>query len=309
MRRIGFCTGAVHFHLRHVPERIYVTYHYAANDRPRVQQMFLDAGLLDLVVDSERLSGHHKVVVPGEDALARLLTSALMHTLPAPSVHRVMEPTPRELAAARLLHMFVWIHHSHDGHPREGTTYDESNACSGCGNGLRQTSPLVLKQKEIPASGVLGSVGDDVLVHESLAKEIQEAGLTGYQLGDVHDRKGTRLPWHQLFVQHEMPRMTAGSRGLIRGRARDEAPCARCGCDGWFDTASDPFIPAYPCSALAELPDFARTAERFGTGRWSNPIRGRRLLPRARLIVRPAVYAFFRARKIRGIRFSPVAVA
>jgi hypothetical protein len=292
-----------------VPERIYVTYHYASVDRPRVQQMFLDAGLLDLVVDSDRLTGHHKVVVPGEDALARLLTSALMHTLPAPAVHRVLEPTPRELAAARLLHMFVWIHHAPEGHPRDGTSYDDSNACSGCGNGLRQTSPLVLKQQEIPASGVLGSIGDDVLVHDSLTKEMQDAGLTGFRLGEVQDVTGGALPWRQLFVEHEMPGMTATSRGLVRGRSRGEAPCARCGSDGWFDTRSDPFIPAYASSALAGMPDFARTAERFGTGHWAAPIHGRRMVAQSRLIVRPAVYAFFRARKVRGVRFSPVSVA
>jgi hypothetical protein len=271
--------------------------------------MFLDAGLLDLVVDAERLTGHHKVVVPGEDALARLLTSALMHTLPAPAVHRVLEPTPRELAAARLLHMFVWIHHTHHGHPRAGTIYDEFSACSGCGTGLRQTSPLVLKKEEIPASGVLGSVGDEILVHEALAKEMQDAGLTGFGLREVHDLGSRVLPWRQLLVDHEMPRMTAASRGLVRGRARGEAPCARCGCDGWFDTATDPFIPAYPCSALSGMPDFARTAERFGTGHWAEPVNGRRMLAQSRLIARPAVYAFFRARKIRGVRFSPVVVA
>jgi hypothetical protein len=56
------------------------------------------------------------------------------------------------------------------------------------------------------------------------------------------------------------------------------------------------------------ITDFARTAERFGTGHWAAPIQGRRSLASRRVIVRPAVYAFFRARKIRGVRFTPVTV-
>ena len=54
--------------------------------------------------------------------------------------------------------------------------------------------------------------------------------------------------------------------------------------------------------------DFARTAERFGTGHWEEPVRGKRSLASRRMIVRPSVYAFFRSRKIRGVRFTPVTV-
>ena len=71
---------------------------------------------------------------------------------------------------------------------------------------------------------------------------------------------------------------------------------------------AEPFLPAYPASALDATPDFSRTAERFGTGHWANPIHGRRSVASRRLIVRPAVYEFFRARKVRGVRFTPVAV-
>jgi hypothetical protein len=67
-------------------------------------------------------------------------------------------------------------------------------------------------------------------------------------------------------------------------------------------------VPAYESSALEELPDFARTAERFGTGAWGTAAHGQRHLASRRIIVRPAVYAFFRARKVRGVRFTPVAV-
>jgi hypothetical protein len=291
-----------------VPEKIYVTYNYAPSQRGRAQQMFLEAGLLDVVVDSDLLTGHHKLPVPNEETVAKLGVAARMHALSAPMVHRVLEPTARELGAARLLHMFVWIHHSHEGHPRPGMSYDESDACPACGDGLRQLSSLVLANKEIPRSGLLGSIDDEVLVHDSLASEMEAAGLTGFRLGDVVDRQGQLLPWKQLLVDGAMPPMIAAARGLVRGRANGEAPCSRCNCDGWFDSVSEPFLPAYVGESLLDVPDIARTAERFGTGNWAAPIHGKRSLASRRLIVRPALYAFFRARKIRGVRFTPVTV-
>jgi hypothetical protein len=291
-----------------VPEKIYVTYNYLPDDRARAQRMFLDAGLLDVVVDPAMLNGFQKLSVPNEETVSKLGFAARLHELSPPTVHRVLEPTARELAAARLLHMFVWIHHSHEGHPRPGVQYDPSAACPGCGDGLRQISPMVLANKEIPKSGLLGSIDDDVLVHDSLATEMEGAGLTGVRLGEVFDQGGRVLPWRQLIIESAMPPMIAAARGLVRGRSGAEAPCTQCGCDGWFDAMSQPFLPAYVGESLGAMPDFARTAERFGTGHWALPIHGRRSLASRRVIVRPAVYAFFRSRRIRGVRFTPVTV-
>ena len=291
-----------------MPEKIYVTYNYLPEDRARAQQMFLSAGMLDVVVDPSLLSGFQKLSIPNEDIVSKLGLAARVQALPAPTVHRVLEPTARELTAARLLHMFVWIHHSHLGHPRPGTRYDDSAACACCGDGLRQVSPLVLTNKEIPKTGVLGSIDDDVLIHDSLASEMEATSLTGMQFGEVVDSRGHRLPWRQLLVDEAMPPMIAAARGLVRGRSGGEAPCERCGCDGWFDSPAEPFLPAYVGESVVSIPDFARTAERFGTGHWGVPIHGKRSLASRRLIVRPSVYAFFRSRKIRGVRFTPVTV-
>jgi hypothetical protein len=291
-----------------VPEKIYVTYNYLAKDRARAQQMFLEAGLLDVVVDPALLTGFQKLCLPNEDTVSKLGLAARLQALPAPTVHRVFEPTARELSAARLLHMFVWIYHSHEGHPRPGMTYDASGACPSCGDGLSQTSPLMIAGKEVPKSGLLGSIDDDVVVHDSLAEEMYTAGFTGLAFGEVVDMQGHRLPWRQLLIDHAMPPMIAAARGLVRGRTGAEAPCAACGCDGWFDAATEPFIPAYVGESVVRMPDFARTAERFGTGHWAEPVHGKRSLASRRIIVRPEVYAFFRARKLRGVRFTPVTV-
>jgi hypothetical protein len=291
-----------------VPEKIYVTYNYLPNDRGRAQQMFLEAGMLDVVVDPALLSGFQKLCIPNEETVSKLGHAARSIAIPPPTVHRVFEPTARELSAARLLHMFVWIHHSHEGHPRGGMTYDESAVCGSCGDGLRQTSALVITGKEIPKSGPIGSIDDEIIVHDSLAGEMESSWLTGIAFGDVEDMQGHRLPWKQLLIDHAMPPMIAAARGLVRGRSGAEAPCAQCGCDGWFDAVAEPFIPAYIGEGVVRIPDFARTSERFGTGHWAIPVHDKRSLASRRVIVRPTVYAFFRSRKIRGVRFTPVTV-
>ena len=292
-----------------MPEKIFVLYNYTDAEREQAQHMFLDAGLLDVVVTPHLLTGHHKLELRDDDAARRLRIAARLHGLREPHIQRMLHPTERELRAARLLYMHVWIHNAPNGHPRDGTLYDDSDACPECGDGVRQISPLRLKNKEVPKPGaLLGGIRDQVLVHESLACEICTAALSGVKFEPVLDAAGNALAWRQLMVTASMPPMTLATRGVVRGRGSAEGPCTRCGCDGYFDSGADPFVPAYEGSALDDLTDFALTAERFGTGAWGGAANGQRHLASRRILVRPSVYAFFRERKVRGVRFTPVSV-
>lgn len=291
-----------------MPERIYALYHYVGDDVAQAQQMFLDAGLLDVVVSPERLSGFQKLALPNEAVVQRLTFAAAANSLKPPTIRRYLEPTKKELRAAPLLYVMVAEHHSSDGHPRGGTTYDAANACAQCGAGLRQTSPLRLRPKEIPKKGLVAGVGDEFLLHESVAAVLAAAHLRGVSLTPVLDATGAALPWRQLAVEQQMPLMSLGTRGVIRGRTSGEQPCARCGSDGHFDTGEDPFIPAYDAALLLTVPDAAWTAERFGSGAWGEPVHGKRWLADRRLIVRPAVYTVLEPLKLRGLRWSPVRV-
>jgi hypothetical protein len=292
-----------------VPEKIFVLYNYTDAEREQAQHMFLDAGLLDVVVTPHLLTGHHKLELRDDDAARRLRIAARLHGLREPHIQRILHPTEKELRAAKLLYMHVWIHNTPNGHPRDGTTYDDSDACPECGDGVRQLSPLQLKPKEVPKPGaLLGGIRDQVLVHESLAQEMCLARLTGVRFEPVVSADDQPVPWRQLVVESSMPPMTLATRGVVRGRGSTEGPCARCGCDGYFDSGADPFVPAYDATTLEGLPDFALTAERFGTGAWRSAPHGQRRLASRRLIVRPKIYAFFRERKVRGVRFTPVAV-
>jgi hypothetical protein len=160
----------------------------------------------------------------------------------------------------------------------------------------------------LPKAALATGIGDELLLHESVARVVESTAMRGVTLRPVLDPAGVPIAWFQVVVEHTMPPMLASARGLIRGRAGAERPCARCGRDGWFDTVHEPFIPSYARSMLVSMPDAAWTFERFGTGAWAEPIHGKRSLASRRLIVRPAVYAALKRLKLRGLKWFPVRV-
>ena len=292
-----------------MPERIYALFSNVPAERERVQRMLRDAGLfgaLGKVPDPAALL--HKIELPSEEAAQRLLIAAAAQGLEPPSIHRYVEPTKKELAAAPLLLLRALGPGTIRPHPREGTSYDDSAACPRCGAGVRQTSPLRVRKTELPKSYLAAGIADDLLLHESVAGTIASAGLRGITLRPVLDTSGATIPWFQIVVETTMPPMLAGSRGMIRGRAGAERPCARCGRDGWFNTTADAFVPVYQRSVLDTMPDAAWTYELFGTGAWAEPVNGKRWLASRCLIVRPRVYTAWHPLKLRGVRWLLVGV-
>ena len=84
------------------------------------------------------------------DALFALTTAMRLHGLEPGTPRRFWKPTRKELAACDLLLMFPWIHRTGLAHPRAEREYDRSNACGGCGAGLRPLGPVRLRKGEIP---------------------------------------------------------------------------------------------------------------------------------------------------------------
>jgi hypothetical protein len=279
-----------------MPERIFAIYHYRPNQIERAERMFLDAGLLDIVLGPEPFKGMQKVELSSEETVQRLKLAALAHGIEAPSIRRVLYPTAKELRAAPLLYVRVTERRSPLGHPRKDTTYDYSTACAQCGAGMRQISPLRLRKSEVPKKGLSAGVGQEFLFHDSVADAMTAANLRGIRFRPVLDAGGAPLPWQQLVVEHNMPPMSIGTRGVIRGRAGAEQPCGSCGSDGYFDTVEDPFIPVYTAWPSPAMPDAAWTAERFGAGASAE----------RRLIVRPAFHEVLQPLVIRGLRWMPV---
>jgi hypothetical protein len=295
-----------------VPERIFALLPNIPAQRERVRLMFRDAGMFEqfaaLAAQTSPAGLLHKIELPNEEVARRLTLAAAAHGLDPPSIQRYVDPTPKELAAAPLLFLRPYGPGTDRGHPRGGTSYDESRACPSCGAGLVQTSALRVRKTELPKSFLAAGAADDLLVHASVAEAIGSAPLRGVSLQPVLDQSGAPIPWFQVVVERTLPPMLASSRGMIRGRAGAERPCARCHRDGWFDTTGDPFIPSYAASVLETMPDAAWTSELFGTGAWAAPVHGKRSLARRRLIVRARVYALLKPLKVRGVRWSPIRV-
>ena len=295
-----------------MPERIFAIFSNIPSQRERLRLAFRDAGMFDqvarLAMPSSSEALLYKIQLPNEEVARRLTIAAAAHGLEAPVLQRYVDPTAKELAAAPLLFLRPLGPGTDRPHPREGTSYDDSGACSTCGAGLVQTSPFRVGRTVLPKSYLCTGVADDLLLHASVAEAIASAGLRGMTLRPVLDASGAAIPWFQLVVEATLPPMLAASRGMIRGRAGAERPCGRCGRDGWFDTTDDPFIPAYSRSVLDTMPDAAWTFELFGTGVWAEPVHGQRWLASRRLIVRPRVYAALKPLKVRGVRWLPVRV-
>jgi hypothetical protein len=293
-----------------MPERIFALVANVPAQREQLQRVFLDAGLIDQLVDEPSAALVLQVDLPDEAAAERLLIASRMHGMDQPIIRRVLKLTKKEVAAAPLLVLSAGGPAAgfHRGHPRRGTTYDERNACPGCGAGLVQTSPLKVGKTELPKTPGAATVGDEILLHESLAEPVAAAGLRGLSFLEVLGRNDEVLPWRQMVVTDTMPPMLASTRGMIRGRSRLEQPCARCGRDGWFDTMHEPFVPAYARASLGNVPDLAWTHELFSTGTWAEPIHGKRWLASRRLVVRPVVHTLFTRLKVKGVRWSPAAV-
>ncbi len=273
------------------------------------QRALLDAGLIDQLVQPLDVNATvHRLDLPSEDALFRLRAALRLHGLESGRPRRFWRATPKELAACELLSMFPWIHSSGLAKPRAEREYDRSAACAACGIGLRPLGPLRLRKGEIPKTGMLGTVSADVLlVHDDLRAAWEAEAITGVAFERALDRDGGALPWNEVRLEVALPPMGVGSTGMLRGRIPGEAPCARCGRDGWFDDPEQPCTPAYGRAVLGQVPDIAVTHEGFGTGELRTPLK-ESTLAAPRLIARRRVYELCRRLKLRGIRFTPVAL-
>ncbi|HEU5170731.1 MAG TPA: hypothetical protein VFU46_09340 [Gemmatimonadales bacterium] len=279
-------------------------------ERGRFQEALLAAGLVDqLVAPLAADEPLHEIDLPSDDAIVALTSAMAANGLGRPVVRRYWRPTPKELRCCELLSMFVWIHASGLPKPRREQRLDLGAACAECGAGLRPAGPARLRKREVPTRPPLGSVsGGVLLVHDELLAALEAERISGLGFERALDADGAPLPWHEARAAHTLAPMRVGTTGMFRGAIAGERPCGRCGRDGWFDDPAQPFTPSYGRDVLDGMPDAAETYELFGKGALREPLHASDLA-RPRLIVRRRVYELFRRLKLRGARFSPVALA
>jgi len=126
--------------------------------------------------------------------------------------------TDEEFESARLIAMSYDVNARVFGGPREGTTYDMSEACKLCGAGARQTSAMVLDPEYLhllEGRRAATTHDFDLLVDEKLAGALAQSGATGLSFRGVFaafERRG----------QASSRKRPAPGRGRSR-RARREA--------------------------------------------------------------------------------------
>lgn len=220
------------------------------------------------------------------------------------SVRRDRHYTVRDLSEAPMLWVTVTLEPVGYGGPTYGTQYDISEACSVCGSGARQISPLILKAEDLPAKERVAATYDgEILFPEKVAKRLIDSGFDDKALGPVLASAGNRpLPWRQLCALAELPPMSAETKGIIR-----EGVCPNCGRDGYFHDAENPVEIRYDAKDvdLIALPPVVGTWERFGNSRLLTPIEESHFAPPL-VIIKQQIYQMLRGTGLRGLAFHPV---
>ncbi len=182
--------------------------------------------------------------------------------------------TEEELQAAPLLYMWMTIEHDVLGGQVFGeTTYDLSNACSNCGTGARQTSPLYIDAKDIKkikGRAVAATTYQDLFVKEKMIVRLHDAGITDFATQDVYSRRKdggtTKLPRTQIIPNHTMPPMHPLTN------LDPQYVCKVCQRGGFFSMSREPFRIYYRRQDLANIADFNRTWEWFGSAHFNWPM-------------------------------------
>ena len=274
---------------------------FAARGAPwnRVRPILERAGLGDALGRGPTSAGYGGELAADSPALLELrdgVARAFGETLVETRFERF---TDGELRAALLLHLEVALE------PRESKTlYDFGVGCPTCGAGAAQLSPMRVNPSEIRTKGKLfRTLTAETALAEDAALTAVAAGITGFSLGHVVSATtGARLPWLQLRVDRELPRLAAAAD------VRREEICGRCRRSGWFGPERRPLTLVYDLRDLDldDVPDISLTWERWGYGSGMETMRHHPVLAQPAIVCKPLVYDLFKRLRVKNARFRPV---
>jgi hypothetical protein len=197
------------------------------------------------------------------------------------------------------------------GRPEFGTTYDVTRACSCCGTGAIQTSPLMLALSDLPKNGLLCSTcRGQILAATKLATALSQESVTGLELRQAcFYRNNEPLPWWQLITTYTMPKISKASKNL----GRDTNPgwgCPACERDMYVRTNTAPLDLVYDRREVDPnaIPDVVQTWECFGRSILNDdPKRNlQRGFAQPQILVKPKVLDIMRTLSAKEAGFSPV---
>lgn len=126
------------------------------------------------------------------------------------TVHR--HYTKAELQTAELLDLVIRAYFEPPG-SMCGTEYDESVACSHCGGGARQTTPLILNTKRVPKNkDIAQTIAGEIVVSSRFVAAFKAHGLRGAEFQPVmhNGRKGPQpSEWFQPIITSKPLKLSA----------------------------------------------------------------------------------------------------
>jgi hypothetical protein len=287
-----------------VRERLHITFNEAGHSRRSVKKLLRAIGLAEVAEADPGPLGLYTAALWRDDKRVESLRTALDDAGLGYFERRELVFDETELTSAPLLRLIVRRSPKGSGGLNGGTRYDFASACSTCGTGARQTSPLSLKASGLPRRGDVVETGQgELLVSPSLGRALRSTGVKQRKVRSA--TSGDALPWVQLESDVELPPWSAETRGGAR-----ESACSRCDRDGHFDSAKNPLRIAYDAADLDvdELPDAVHTFECFGNSR-RRKLDGELVqvsLARPLTLVKPRLRERLLERGVRKLDFEPV---
>jgi hypothetical protein len=292
--------------------RYFISFSVPRSQGDRFKEYIREIGLIEFWEDphNERALPHMYHTLDGEDPKLAALRDLLRRKGIEWSERKEHVYTDAELRTFPFLCLSIERRPLDYGGPCLGTAYDLSRGCPQCGTGAVQVGPLFLPMTGLPKRGLLTqTVFNEPLVAAPLAEALTKARVSGLELRQVRFyRNEEPLPWWQMIAAHDMPKMSAATRGMVRDT--DQPPCPQCERDGHFHTLHEPFEIVYRGEGVdpSTLPDVVQTWERFCCS-WidkEDPRKSR--FAYAAILVKPRVFDVFRFLKVKHARFVPVRI-
>jgi hypothetical protein len=204
----------------------------------------------------------------------------------------------QELDAAVLFHLKVTSVFEPAGEER-GTGYDESKACSRCGAGAKQTTPLFLDVKRIPKGKDIGStIAGEIVVSRRTAELFVRHGITGAELLPIRSNPSSSAEsqdWFQLSVARAHAEIIAPTRVGINPFNDDEKAECRC--------SLGDLIGLNLLSEVSIKSDSRGDADIICSRQFIGVRRGL-LRPERVILVSPKVRRLIESEKLKGVKFE-----
>lgn len=274
-----------------------ISFNGALSPWPQLKDLFERAGLPEKAAEGPDPTGFYTVrILDGDESLDRLKSGLRRMGIKWLELEE-REYSAEELLAAPLLNLRVTTAERGDTWAK----YDWAGACSRCGTGALQISPLGVNLVDIPKKvQIFQTKAREFLVLSPLADILSSMSLSGGELREVVSRKdGRPLPWFQITPLAELPPWSALTSGVER-----ENPCRVCRRDGYFHSRRSLEI-VY--DGPLHVHDLMMTWEHFGNSyRGDSEEESRPATPL--LLVSTKVYQAFEAAKVSNVEWSPVRV-